>query len=390
MPRIAHTILFQCSAIALTLSSAPTTIADEHETTAEKIVTFYSTYGYREGEDWVVPLRIWVRERPDFVRRMAAKGARGEIAERAQLESLGERQKNLFMSRADGFIADSESSEEVRFVFDNDPGGEAFRLVNEEGESETDFNGLVEGSFKLADGKAETLLEAQDSTDGWLTFRAISEDHGGTGRVRLLGQQGVSVISDIDDTVKVTDIPAGESVVLRNTFFKDFVAAPCMAEMYQGFGDNVAFHYVSGGPWQLYEPLSRFLFEQSAGFPEGSFHMKNVRTNPFESETYQDLWKLFASGSKQATFEQKVGQISTLMTRFSSRKFVLIGDSGERDPEVFRVVAERFADQVQEIRIRDVVNDAETNPDRLEGMSVVPASLDEGVSCGEILRDGGF
>lgn len=374
--------------IVVIFSSTGSTLADDGETAAEKIVTFYATYGYREDDTWIIPLRIWVRERPDFVRRMAAKGAREEIAERAGLESLSESQKDLFMSRADGFIADSESNEEVVFVFDADPDRETFHLVNGEGESETDRNGLIEGSLKLPNDKAQILLNAQESPNGWLTYRAISEDHGGVGRVRLVGPHGVSVISDIDDTVKVTDIPAGEPVVLRNTFFNDLVAAPCMAEMYQAFGGDVAFHYVSGGPWQLYEPLAQFLFGESAGFPGGSFHMKNVRTNPFESETYQDLWTLIVNGSQQATFEQKVDQISALITRFPGRTFVLIGDSGERDPEVFRVIKERFSDQVQEIRIRDVVNDRENNAGRLEEMSVIPAGLDQD-SCREFLQNGG-
>ncbi len=40
-----------------------------------------------------------------------------------------------------------------------------------------------------------------------------------------------------------------------------------------------------------------------------------------------------------------------------ARKFILIGESGERDPEVFRKIKEEFPGQAQEIRIRDVLND---------------------------------
>ena len=98
--------------------------------------------------------------------------------------------------------------------------------------------------------------------------------------------------------------------------------------------------------------------------------MKNVRTNLLESESYQDLWKL-VGGSQQATFDQKVGQISTLLRRFPNRQFVLIGDSGERDPEVFREVRNQHPQQIAEVLIRDVRGDESSNPQRLRAMTII-------------------
>ena len=291
------------------------------------------------------------------------------------------------MYRADGFIADSESRETISFSFDDDPENRQYRLRNAEGDSDTDRNGLIEGKITLADETVQALLAAQNSDDGWLTFRAVSDDHGGVGRVRLIGAEGISVISDIDDTIKMTNIPSGEAEVLKNTFFREFMAAPCMSGLYQSFGNNVAFHYVSGGPWQMYGPLTEFLFGEEAGFPEGTFHMKNVRTNPFESESYADVWKLIGSGSQQVTLEQKIGQISALLRDFPQRKFVLIGDSGEKDPEVFAVIRERFPDQVAEIRIRDVVNHAVARPERLTGMSIIQPGNAAEFDCENLMGD---
>lgn len=59
------------------------------------------------------------------------------------------------------------------------------------------------------------------------------------------------------------------------------------------------------------------------------------------------------------------------MEKFPGRKFILIGDSGEIDPEVYHLIRDKYPQQVQEIWIRDVVNDAEVNPVRLEGMKVI-------------------
>ena len=68
-----------------------------------------------------------------------------------------------------------------------------------------------------------------------------------------------------------------------------------------------------------------------------------------------------------------MSQISEIMQRFPERKFILVGDSGEKDPEVYREIKKKFPNQVQEIKIRDVVNDREKNKSRLEGMTIIEA-----------------
>jgi phosphatidate phosphatase APP1 len=131
----------------------------------------------------------------------------------------------------------------------------------------------------------------------------------------------------------------------------------------------------------MYRPLRDFLFSPESGFPEGTFHMKNVRTNPFESESYQDIWSLIAAGSQQVTFDQKMAQITTLLQHFPRRQFILIGDSGEKDPEVFAEIRRQFASRLAGIWIRDVVNAAELHPERLEGMTVIRPDANEDGLC---------
>ena len=328
----------------------------------EERVTFYSTYGYKEGNNWVIPMRVWVRERRPLSEDLSTELAAG-------MGELGLREINNFRSRAQDFVADSESHEEVTFVFDNDPANQRYSVQSSRGAAlKTDQNGLIEGVVKISTTKASELLSRQSSQDGWLTYHATSSGHSGKGRVRLIASSGLSVISDIDDTIKVTEIPAGAKVVVRNTFFRDFVAAPGMTTMYQGL-QGASFHYVSGGPWQFYEPLSQFLFSERIGFPEGTFHMKNVRKNFLSANSWEDLKVLVTN--ENATMDQKLSQIGEIMRRFPERKFILIGDSGEKDPEVYRKIRDRFQDQVLEIRIRDVVNDREKNPGRLQGMTVI-------------------
>lgn len=334
----------------------------------EKQVTFYPTYGYQYDGNWHIPLRIWVREPADFPLRMASKLIRRMLRNRAGLDALTPEQKALFKHRTEAFIADQESFEYVRFVFDQDPEQTVFSLSDAAGNNKTDFNGLLSGELVLSESKAAQILAAQPN-DPWLTIRAVSKHHTGVGRIRLIPPLGMSVVSDIDDTIKVTGFVEGSDAVLRRTFFEEFIPAPGMAAMYQAMGNDTAFHYVSGGPWQMYPVLAEFLFGPQAGFPLGSMHMKSVRTHLFESESYDDIWRLLAGGSGKMTIMQKNEQISALLSHFPQRKFVLIGDSGEYDPEIFSAVREQHVDQIHEIRIRDVAGDAGT--DRLAGMKVI-------------------
>ena len=148
--------------------------------------------------------------------------------------------------------------------------------------------------------------------------------------------------------------------------------------MYKGFGSKTVFHYVSGGPWQLYDGLTKFLFENDSAFPIGSMHMKNVRTNLTESESYKDILKLIEGG---ATIEQKLKQISQIISHFPDRHFILIGDSGEHDPEVFAKIKQKFPQQIKEIRIRDILNDKKCHPERLKGMIVINVDFPTDYQC---------
>lgn len=322
--------------------------------------TIFQTYGYRSGAQWVIPMRIWVHE-PRPVTQAAVTGLAGTGGDRTAADT------ERFRDRLSDLVADDESREQVAFLFDRDPRQETFTLREADGTPKrSDLNGLILGELRLTTGRAQELLKAQGSSQGWLQLHVVSAGHRGSARVRLIEPCGLSLISDIDDTIKVTNIPAGHQVVLENTFYRPFVAAPGMAERYRGLGDETAFHYVSGAPWQLYRPLAQFI--TAAGFPQGSFHMKNVRKNLLTPGSWQDLASL-AGGS--ATTEQKLTQISDIISDFPQRRFILVGDSGERDPEVYREIRDRFPRQIQAVWIRDLVNDREHHPARLEGMKII-------------------
>jgi phosphatidate phosphatase APP1 len=330
----------------------------------EKEITVFPTYGYRTGDTWTVPIKVWVHKQrrldfltDDLIRSLLDDDEGGFVPSEQEVIRCRE-------CVAD-FITDDDSGEEVSIV--DEDGRELYGFP-----SKTDFNGLVEGEFTLP-----------DRPPGWITIKARVDqwwpqpDYEGRGRVRLLEPEGKSVVSDIDDTIKVSEIPAGTGIVLRNTFLRDYVVAEGMLnDFYSVQGDDVSFHYVSGSPWQLFRLLHAFLVEKS-GFPEGTFHMKSLQKSPLDPRSFIGDLRNFIAG-KEYTKEMKVEEISELMRNLPGRRFTLIGDSGELDPEAFTELRETFGGQVEKIIIRDVVNAREKDKKRFAKVDqIVEADLIE-------------
>jgi hypothetical protein len=162
-----------------------------------------------------------------------------------------------------------------------------------------------------------------------------------SGKVYLLESEGVSVISDIDDTIKISNV-LDRKELLKNTFARPFKPVPGMAVRYRQWQTNGAFlHYVSASPWQLYLPLVDFL--EASGFPPGVLELKYWRLKD------RTAFSLLADPIKY-----KTQVITSLLKRYPRRQFILVGDSGEKDPEVYGDIGRSFAPQIKAIYIRDV------------------------------------
>lgn len=321
----------------------------------------YPSYGYWQDGQWHIPVTVWVHE---------PRSKTGKVLSRviAQIGNISHEQELRLRERLADLVADSESFERVELMFDRDPQKTTYTITDQQGDQvRSDLNGRIQGEILLSGKDAQRLLSAQNSINQWLSLTVISKEHRGNSRVRLIPPTGKSVISDIDDTIKITDVLGGKKAMISNTLFEPFLAAPGMAERYRGLEDR-AFHYVSGSPWQLFDPLFEFLIEGPGGFPPGSFHMKNVRKNLFSRDSWSDLRKLIAGG---ATATQKMQQITEIIQHFPQRRFLLVGDSGEHDPEIYRTIRDNFPEQIEEIWIRDVANDRVRNPSRLSGMQII-------------------
>ncbi len=159
------------------------------------------------------------------------------------------------------------------------------------------------------------------------------------GRIHVVEPEGLSVVSDIDDTVKDSNV-IEKRELLANTFIREFRPIDDMVGAFRRLeAAGAAFHYVSSSPWQLANCLRDF-FERE-GLPAGSMHLKLFRL--------KDSTPLGRFPSRKRS---KRRSIERILADFPSRRFLLVGDSGELDPEVYASVARRNPDRVAGIAIR--------------------------------------
>ena len=155
----------------------------------------------------------------------------------------------------------------------------------------------------------------------------------------------VGIISDIDDTVLHTGVVYPLKLkVLYYTLFKNARSRKAIYEAADFFqllsGPQLAnpVFYVSNSPWNLYDLLDEFLGLN--GFPRGAILLRDFgiprdrRANDF-------------SGHKH----RSIGQI---LNGFPKLRFVLIGDSGEKDALIYLSIAKKFPDRIAAIYIREV------------------------------------
>jgi hypothetical protein len=292
-------------------------------------VLLFPTFGHRDATGgWAVPVRGWVfePERDGLLRARAFALLRRFLGVGEELPET-----DTFRRRAWPFLVDNERGKTLAVRL----GGRVYPL----GESGADghFTGLLRPSA----AEVESLAPGGE---GWIDFEAVTEEGDPRrfpGRARLTGETGLTVVSDIDDTVKVSEVH-DRRALLANTFVRDFRPVSGMAELYQSWAARgAAFHYVSASPWQLYQPLAEFVHD--SGLPAGSFHLRSFR------------WKDASLVEFLTDREAKRRVIVPLLEAFPRRKFVLVGDSGEKDPEIYASLWKERPEQVARILIRDVI-----------------------------------
>lgn len=299
-------------------------------------VVFFPSYACRDADDvWRANARGWVFE-IDSASAIASTLGDGLGIAATAIESV--ESSALLVQRATPFFVDNERGQRISIR----AGGCTFVS----GPSEKSGHFVLPVRFTSA--QVAELDRTGDVQDGWLRYTAnvkAGDGRAPLGEINFIPENGISVISDIDDTIKVSDVRDKKSLII-NTFLKPFEAAPGMATLYGEWArrGNVVFHYVSASPYQLYIPLREFI--DGEGFPPGTYFLKAVRV--------KDPSALQLLGSQD---DFKTRMIQPIMADFPLRRFVLVGDSGEQDPEIYGELARTNPGQVARILIRNTTGE---------------------------------
>ncbi len=215
-------------------------------------------------------------------------------------------------------------------------GIEEILTSNEEGLFETRLS-LIE----LPDGKSDnatlTLLEDEGLTaeKNTLSFKIsnISDQH----------QMGI--ISDIDDTVIISHATSlGKKLwlsVSKNAYTRrPFPGVSDFYDLLSNQGQNPVF-YVSSSDWNLFDLIQDFLAYRN--IPSGPLLLKDPHVN------LTNIWK-----SGGGNHIHKLEKISMLLSFFPTMKFILIGDSGQHDPELYTEIIEKYPGRIKAVYIRRI------------------------------------
>jgi phosphatidate phosphatase APP1 len=169
------------------------------------------------------------------------------------------------------------------------------------------------------------------------------------------------VISDLDDTVLQSDatrlLRAARLLLLENA--RTRLPFPGVAALYRALvagetgDDGNPVFYVSSSPWNLYDVIADFLDVQE--IPPGPVLLRDW-----------DLGRdLFRHGA------HKRAAIGEILESFPALPFVLVGDSGQEDPEVYREIVRDFPGRVRAVYIRSVTR----TPERLAAVEALAAEV---------------
>ncbi|KAH8832858.1 hypothetical protein DL96DRAFT_1583663 [Flagelloscypha sp. PMI_526] len=160
------------------------------------------------------------------------------------------------------------------------------------------------------------------------------------------------VLSDIDDTVKIANVLSGTRSIFHTVFVKDFSESiiPGMGEWYMDLWLHGArFHYVSNGPFEILPVVLEFF--QLSNLPPGSIKLRSYAGR-----------SLF-QGLLTAPAARKRASVIDILNAFPESQFILVGDAGEQDLELYTEIASEREGQILGIFIRDVEAEAGVLPD---------------------------
>ncbi|WP_136519970.1 App1 family protein [Cellulomonas telluris] len=193
-------------------------------------------------------------------------------------------------------------------------------------------------------GYVDTVVPS-DLPPGWHEVTLTSAD-GATAVAPVLvvgPEPTVGIVSDIDDTVMVTRLPrplvAAWNTLVRHENARE--AVPGMSRLYRELRrghDERPVVYLSTGAWNAAPAIGRFLRRHD--YPAGPLLLTD--------------WGPTNTGLFRSGQQHKVSQLRRLFHELPQVRWLLVGDDGQHDPEIYAGAVARHADWVEAVLIRQL------------------------------------
>ncbi|KAI2622259.1 hypothetical protein GGS21DRAFT_370768 [Xylaria nigripes] len=252
----------------------------------------------------------------------------GAVADKLELEKRDPEYKAL-EERVWPFLQDVKPGAQVQIIH---KGEKAMKL------GPSGKNGIVCSIKTLPSGRGgrvvPTLARVPQGANGLLEMRTFYAD-----------TEGWGVISDIDDTIKITQTsdPVG---ILRTTFVETPRPTRGMPELYGHIhsliGDASSWFYLSASPYNLYPFLRDF---RDSYYPQGTIFLRDSSWMSISG-----LLTMLTIDTK----EYKIDRMEKIHSWLPKRKMICVGDSTQTDPEAYGEIYRRHPDWVKIILIRKV------------------------------------
>ena len=228
-----------------------------------------------------------------------------------------------------------------------------------------------------------------DLPSGWATARlSVDGSNWWDAPLRIVNPAArLGVVSDIDDTVVITALPR-PLLAFWNTFVRQEhfrVPVPGMAQLYAQLlaqDEHAAIFYLSTGAWNTAPTLTRFLARH--GFPPGPLLMTD--------------WGPTADGWFRSGQAHKRTELRRLLAEFRELTWILVGDDGQHDPDLYAAAAVGAPGRVRLVAIRQLTaaqqvrthGTPEPLPERLPSIATPEVRAPDGFGLLEMLRTRGL
>lgn len=156
-------------------------------------------------------------------------------------------------------------------------------------------------------------------------------------------ERTLGLVSDIDDTVMVTWLPRPmlafwNAFVMQQSSRKVVPGMPLLYQEIARDHPEIPFIYLSTGAWNVFPVLRRFLFKN--GYPDGPMLLTD--------------WGPTNTGLFRSGMDHKLRSLARLRRTFPGMRWILVGDDGQHDPEIYGRFAAEHPEAVAAVAIRQL------------------------------------